>query len=83
MTPQEYAKVKDAFAELLQEPDGQRVAFAKQHWGEDDEVLRELLSLLTYHRDDTVLESIPDVTATDVIAVKAPRRRACDAIQSM
>ena len=56
MTPSQYARVKELFAEAIALPDQQRDAFLEQACHGERDTLREVQSLLSHHREETVLE---------------------------
>ena len=69
MTPAAYAKVKEVFAKALQVPAEDRERFVRNAC-QDDETLREVLSLLRHHKDETVFDEPPQHTATIPTASK-------------
>ncbi len=57
MTPQEFAKVKEIFANAIRQPEPSREAFVRQASDQDDTIVEEVLSLLSHHTDDTILQT--------------------------
>jgi tRNA A-37 threonylcarbamoyl transferase component Bud32 len=55
VTPIEYSKVKDVFAQAIQTPDEDRVEFVKQRCGDDRHLADEVFSLLKHHADETIM----------------------------
>jgi tRNA A-37 threonylcarbamoyl transferase component Bud32 len=68
----EYAKVKKVFARAVQVPDDARVAFVKQQCSDNEQVEREVLSLLQHHRQDTVLDTPPRTDPSRTLVVNSP-----------
>ncbi len=56
MNAVKYARVKEVFSQAIERTDEERAAFVRQQCGGDDQILREVLSLLEHHRSGTVLE---------------------------
>ncbi len=55
MTPDQYARVKELFASVLQLDPDQRATFVQQHAAGDPEVRAEVESLLAHHANQTLL----------------------------
>jgi serine/threonine-protein kinase len=68
VTPVEYSKVKDVFAEAIQTPYEDRVEFVKQQCGDDTRIATEVFSLLRHHADATIIAAGGDtsVSATPI-----------------
>ena len=56
MTPTEYAQIKDIFAKAIALPVNEREAFVRRQCADNPLAYREVSSLLSHHRDETVLE---------------------------
>lgn len=88
VTPQQHARVKAIFVEAARRDASERKAYVHEVCGDDQVVLGEVLSLLEFHQDETLLEpadatltadlDVTGVDATEVghdqsIAVETPR----------
>jgi len=65
MTRRRWERVRDLFEQARHLPEGDREAFVRQSSGEDDALVRELMSLLRHAREETFLEPLlaPDALA--------------------
>ena len=68
MTPANYAKVKEVFAAAIELPEEQRTEFVKQQGAGEDDTVREVLSLLRHHSDDTLLDDRVDKSQQTIAA---------------
>ncbi len=73
MTPDEYAQVKDVFGQAIVLPDAKRADFVRQHCN-DQLVLREVLSLLAHHHDETIIAPQTTVPDSQPLVVDPPRQ---------
>jgi serine/threonine-protein kinase len=73
VTPNEYAQVKDVFAQAIVLPEVKRADFARQNC-DDQLVLREVLSLLAHHHDGTIIDPQKIVPNSQPSVVDPPRR---------
>ena len=81
MTPTEYSKVKDVFAQAVQTPNEDRTEFVKQQCGDDTRIATEVLSLLKHHADATILATDGD-TSVSVVPVTPGRSTTGEAAES-
>jgi hypothetical protein len=57
MTPEQYQKLKELFAAAIQMDEASRTSFLDEQCAGDDELRRQVDSLLRHHRPETVIEA--------------------------
>ena len=57
VTPSEFAKVKEVFNDAIRVPERDRSDFIRKASDENETIIAEVVSLLSHHVDDTILES--------------------------
>ncbi len=65
----QYARVKKVFSAAIEQPEEQRAEWVRQQCAGDEQLLREVHSLLRHHRDETLLEALPAVTISPQVVV--------------
>jgi serine/threonine-protein kinase len=82
VTPEQYAEVRRLFSRAVELAPRERDDFVRKQCADDADVVREVLSLLEHHGDETILDASPQHPLTDTPHLDDPQRDVSRALAS-